>query len=226
MSSAYHPQSDGQTEVVNKSLEHYLRSFSSDRPTEWDEWLYLAEYQFNTNYHTTTKMTLYEALYGFSPPQLVDYVPSTTQVATVDSILHSRQQLLTLLKQNLVVAQARMKQQSDLHRIERVFNVGDWVYLRLDLPVESAIHPVFYVSCLKARLGNHNISIPMLPFINSQGILTLEPVVVLQTRSHQLQRRTITQLLIQWQGGSLEDATWEDLFLLQQQFPHLVGKMF
>ena len=68
MSSAYHPQSDRQTEVVNKSLEHYLRSFSSDRPTEWDEWLYLAEYQFNTNYHTATKMTPYEALYGFSPP--------------------------------------------------------------------------------------------------------------------------------------------------------------
>ena len=89
-----------------------------------------------------------------------------------------------MLKQNLVVAQARMKQQSDLHRIERVFNVGDWVYLRLDLPAESAIHLVFYVSCLKARLGNHNISIPMLHSINSQGILTLEPVVVLQTRSH------------------------------------------
>lgn len=44
MSSAYHPQTDGQTEVVNKSLEHYLRSFLSDRPTEWSEGLYLAEY--------------------------------------------------------------------------------------------------------------------------------------------------------------------------------------
>ena len=131
MSSAYHPQTDGQTEVVNKSLEHYLRSFSADRPTEWAKWLYLAEFWFNTNYHTATKMTPYEALYGYSPPKLMDYVPGMTQVATVDSILQSRQQMMTLLKQNLVEAQARMKQQSDLHRTERVFQVGDWVYLRL-----------------------------------------------------------------------------------------------
>ena len=57
MSSAYHPQTDGQTEVVNKCLEQYLRSFSIDRPTEWSNWLYLAEYSFNTNYHSTTKVT-------------------------------------------------------------------------------------------------------------------------------------------------------------------------
>ena len=35
MSSAYHPQSDGQTEVVNKSLEHYLRAFATNRPHSW-----------------------------------------------------------------------------------------------------------------------------------------------------------------------------------------------
>lgn len=59
MSSAYHPQTDGQTEVVNKCLEQYLRSFSADRPTEWLDWLYLAKFWFNTNYHSATKLTPY-----------------------------------------------------------------------------------------------------------------------------------------------------------------------
>ena len=131
MSTAYHPQTDGQTEVVNKSLEHYLRSFSADRPSEWFDWLYLAEFWFNTNYHTATKLTPFEALYGTAPPRLLDYVPGTTQVAAVDTLLHSRQQMLALLKLTLVVAQARMKQQSDLHRTKREFHIGDWVYLRL-----------------------------------------------------------------------------------------------
>ena len=131
MSSVYHLQSNGQIEVVNKSLEHYLRSFSADNPTEWAKQLYLAEFWFNTNYHTAPKMTPYEAQYGFSPPRLFDYVLGTTSVTAVDSILNSKQHILTLLKQNLVDAQARMKRQSDLHKTKRVFKVGDWVYLRL-----------------------------------------------------------------------------------------------
>lgn len=90
MSSAYHPQSNGQTEVVNKSLEHYLRSFVSDRPTEWSELLYLAEYWLNTNYHMANKVTPYEALYGFAPPRLLNYILGTTKVADVDTILQPR----------------------------------------------------------------------------------------------------------------------------------------
>lgn len=52
MSSSYHPQANGQTEVVNKSLEHYLRAFAANKPNTWVEWLPLAEYWFNTNFHT------------------------------------------------------------------------------------------------------------------------------------------------------------------------------
>ncbi|XP_075659120.1 uncharacterized protein LOC142628999 [Castanea sativa] len=131
MSSAYHPQTDGQTEVMNKCLEQCLRSFSTDRPTEWSNWLYLAEFWFNTNHHSATKFTPYEAVYGSPSPCLLDYIPSTTQVEVVDSLLQSRQLILSLLRQNLVTAQAKMKQQCDLHRSEREFSVGDWVFLRL-----------------------------------------------------------------------------------------------
>ena len=44
MSSAYYPQTDGQKEVVNKSLEHYLKAFTADKPATWVEWLPLAEF--------------------------------------------------------------------------------------------------------------------------------------------------------------------------------------
>lgn len=104
MSSSYHLQTDDQTEVVNKSLEHYLRAFAADRPHSWVGWLPLAEFWFNTNFHSALKLTPFEALYGYPLPKVVDYVPSTTRVVAEDSFLKDRQQLLSLLKYNLIVA--------------------------------------------------------------------------------------------------------------------------
>ena len=80
----YHPQTDGQIEVVNGSLEQYLKSFTSDKPAKWVEWLPLCEFWFITNYHTSTKCTPFEALYGVPPPRLLDYIPGTTKVDAVD----------------------------------------------------------------------------------------------------------------------------------------------
>lgn len=64
VSSAYHPQTDGQTEIVNKCLETYLRCFASSQPIHWAKWLPLVEWWYNTSYHTTIQMTPYEALYS------------------------------------------------------------------------------------------------------------------------------------------------------------------
>ena len=66
---------------------------------------------------------------------------------------------------------------------------------------------------------------PALPAMTVDQILNLEPVAILATRSHQLRSRLITQVLVQWQDESKDDATWENLFVLQQKFPHLVGKV-
>ena len=68
MSIAYHPQIDGQTEVINGSLEQYLRAFTSEKPHRWAKWLPLAKFYFNSNFHTSLKMTPFEALYGFPTP--------------------------------------------------------------------------------------------------------------------------------------------------------------
>ena len=68
--------------------------------------------------------------------------------------------------------------------------------------------------------------VPSLPSMDAAGNLSPEPMAVLKTRMHTLRSRTITQVLVQWQGESMDDATWEDLYLLQQQYPHLVSKVF
>lgn len=67
MSSAYHPQSDGQTERVNKSVEAFFRCFIQACPSKWAEWLTLAEFWYNTNFHSSLNKSPFEVLYGHAP---------------------------------------------------------------------------------------------------------------------------------------------------------------
>ncbi|RVW69998.1 Retrovirus-related Pol polyprotein from transposon 17.6 [Vitis vinifera] len=131
MSSSYHPQSDGQTEVVNRTLEQYLQCFAGDQPRKWLEWIPWAEFSYNTSTHFSTKMTPFEAVYGIPHPRLLAYVPGTFHVQAVDEYLRDRDAILRELRYNLLLAQDRMKCQADQHRREASFLVGDYVYLKI-----------------------------------------------------------------------------------------------
>ena len=127
-SSAYHPQSDGQTERVNQCIENYLRCLTSAHPTKWVQHLPMAEYWYNSSFHSSLKKTPFEALYGYPPPQLSEYVIHNNETK---ELLTDRQQLLGVLKENLQRAQERMKKFADRKRRERSFQEGDMVYLKM-----------------------------------------------------------------------------------------------
>ncbi|KZV19421.1 hypothetical protein F511_08762 [Dorcoceras hygrometricum] len=131
MSSAYHPETDGQTEVVNRCLETYLRCFSSEQPRTWAQWIPWAEFWYNTSYHTATGMTPFEIVYGKKAPKIIQFWPQETSVAAVAQELSDRDELLRQVKFNLHRAQQRMIKQADAKRREVKFEVGDRVYLKL-----------------------------------------------------------------------------------------------
>ena len=110
LSTAYHPQNDGHTKFVNKCLETYLRCFALEKKNQW---LPLAEWWYNTSYHTTTCMTPFEVVYGQKPPSVLSYLPGASKVQAVDLTLTSREAILHTLKENLVMAQNHMKKQAD-----------------------------------------------------------------------------------------------------------------
>ena len=61
--TAYHPQTDGQSEIVNKMVETYLRYFVNRQPKHWVRWLHWTEFCYNTSPHLSIKMTPFQALY-------------------------------------------------------------------------------------------------------------------------------------------------------------------
>lgn len=131
LSSSYHPQTDGQTEVVNRCLEAYLRCMCTDAPHEWSFWLPLAEWWFNTHFHSATQRTPYEVVYNQAPPLHLPYLAGESTVEAVDRSMQKRELMIQDLKRHLLRAQDRMKFQADKHRSERSFQIGDWVWLKL-----------------------------------------------------------------------------------------------
>jgi hypothetical protein len=253
-SSSYHLQSDGQTKIVNKCLEGYLCCFVSDKQAQWFKWLPLAEWWYNTSFHTATKMTPFMALYGYHPPSITSSLKEKSKVQAVEDHIENQQQVLQILKDNLTIAQNRMKQQADQHRSERSFEVGDWVFLRLqpykqmslkqakkdnklspkyygpykvlqkigtmayklELPASSRVHPVFHVSCLKKVIGDKIPVQTILPELDEDGKMILEPKAITDTRICQLRNRSISKYIIKWRKLPAEDSTWEDESFIQK----------
>jgi hypothetical protein len=253
MSTANHPETDGQTERVNQSVECYLRCFISAHPQHWSKWLSLCEFWYNTNWHSSLGKSPFELLYGRKPRYFG--ITASDQVASsdIEHWLAERTLIMDSARQHLLRMQQRMKFQADKHRRERVFAVGDEVFLRLqpyiqssvvrranhklafkffgpykivervgevayklELPPSSRVHPVFHVSQLKPCIGPNQQVLPQLP---SPTDLLQIPVAVLGRRVRQVGFRTVPQALIHWSGMPEDQATWEDVESLRQQFP-------
>ena len=65
--TAYHSQTDGQTERINQELEQYLRVFIDHRQEQWPDWLGTAEFVYNNKIHVATKISPFKANYGQDP---------------------------------------------------------------------------------------------------------------------------------------------------------------
>ncbi|CAM8999772.1 unnamed protein product [Rhodiola kirilowii] len=254
-SSAYHPQMDGQTEIVNRALEDYLRCFVSENQSDWVDHLPWAEYSHNTAVHASIGITPFEAVYGRTPPDLLDHVQGATPLHTVDTLLDKRTTLLRQLRTNMERAQNRMRQQANSHRKDKEFMVGDWVYVRiqpyrqvslrqrrmtklakqfygpflitdrigkvayrLQLPDNARIHNVFHVSILRKCLDPSTAAVHEFPlqFVDNNPAIALE--AVLATRKIKVSNGWDDQVLIKWSDQPQEDASWESLSSVRNDF--------
>ncbi|GJR70324.1 putative nucleotidyltransferase, ribonuclease H [Tanacetum coccineum] len=133
LSTSYHPQTDGQIEVINRGLEvTTLFALPFYEQTSGIESSYLpwAEYSYNTGYYTSTGTTPFSVVYGREPPSLLPYVMGETKNAELEQLVE-RDDMLKLIRHNLHKAQDRMRQQANSKRHDISFEVGDYVFLKI-----------------------------------------------------------------------------------------------
>jgi hypothetical protein len=123
-------------------LEAYLRCFSHACPTKWAQWLSLAEFWYNTCPHSALDgKSPFQVVYGHSPRHFGLTPSDACPLPDLDGWLQDRALMLRLLQQHLERVRARMKHQADKTRVERVFQVGESVFVKLQPYIQSSVAP-------------------------------------------------------------------------------------
>jgi hypothetical protein len=130
-SSAYHPQTDGQTERVNQILEDMLRACIIHYGTNWDKCLDLAEFSYNNSYQSSLQMAPFEALYDRRCRTPLSWSETGERKIFGPDLVTEAENKVKLIQANLKAAQSRQKGYADQSRKPLQFQVEDYVYLRV-----------------------------------------------------------------------------------------------
>lgn len=207
------------------------------QPTKWRQRLTAAEWWYNTNYHSALQMTPFMALYGY-PPSQISLLPSAENSSIATNWVKGRQDWDRLLKENLEVAQNKMKQNAD----KRSFEVGDGVYLKLQPYRQSSIalrrnlklsSKCYGPSKILQKVGAYKLELPAdapihpvfhvsmlkkfakgvsvsgsLPQVIDDGTVKVAPQATLDRRMIKRGNSAVTQVLADWVNMSPAEATW------------------
>jgi hypothetical protein len=129
--TAYHPQSDGQTERVNKVLKDLLRACVLTFDRDWESSLPYAEFSYNNSYKAIIKMSPFEALYGrrCQTPLMGSNIGEKTLEGP--AFIKEAEEKVSLIHRRLLEAQSQQKSYADNRRRELSFEEGDFVYLKV-----------------------------------------------------------------------------------------------
>ena len=131
LSTAFHPQTDGQSERTIQTLEDMLRSYVLQFKGHWYEYLPLAEFTYNNSYHTSIEMSPYEALYGKQCRTPLCWNETGERKLLGPEIVQMTVGKVNIIRAKLKAAQDRRKSYADKRMKDLEFEVEDQVFLKL-----------------------------------------------------------------------------------------------
>ncbi|GJV20354.1 putative reverse transcriptase domain-containing protein [Tanacetum coccineum] len=139
MSTAYHPETDGQSERTIQTLEDMLRACVLDFGKNWDRHLPLVEFSYNNSYRTSIKAAPFEALYGRKCRSPVYWAEVRDAQLTGPVIIHETTEKIVQIKSRIQAARDRQKSYANIRRKPMVIQVGDMVMLKVS-PWKGVVH--------------------------------------------------------------------------------------
>ena len=130
-STAFHPQTNGQTERVNQILEDMPRACALDYGSSWDDNVPYAKFSYNNSYQASIKMAPFEFIYGrkCTTPLLWSGVGERSLFGP--DLIKDAEEKVRLIRDRLKIAQSRQKSYADSKRWEVTYEIGDRAYLRV-----------------------------------------------------------------------------------------------
>lgn len=131
MSTAYHPQTDGQSERTIQTIEDMLRTCALDFKGSWDEHLPLVEFSYNNSYHASIGMPPYEALYGRKCRSPVNWDEVGERKVLGPELVQQTKEKVEIIQKRLIAAQNRQRKYADQDRKDMNCEEGEQVLLKV-----------------------------------------------------------------------------------------------
>ncbi|GKC69607.1 putative reverse transcriptase domain-containing protein [Tanacetum coccineum] len=204
MSTAYHPQTDGQSECTIQTLEDMLRAYVMDFGGSWDTHLPLVEFSYNNSYHKSIKCAPFEALYGRKCRSPVIWAEFRESQLIGPKIMQEKTENIIQIKERVKTARSRQKSYADKRRKPLEFKVGDFILLKVSpwkgvvrfgkkkKLAPRCIHDTFHVSNLKKCLADSELQVPLEKIkIDYKLYFVEEPVEIVDRQVKKLKRSRI-----------------------------------
>ncbi|GKB00348.1 putative reverse transcriptase domain-containing protein [Tanacetum coccineum] len=235
MSTAYHPQTDGQSERTIQTLEDMLRACVIDFGNGWVKHLPLVEFSYNNSYHASIKAAPFEALYGRKCRSPVCWAEVGEVQLTGPEIVQETTEKIIQVKQRMQAARDRQKSYADLKRKPMEFEVGDKVMLKVSpwkgvvrFGKRGKLNPRF-VGPFKVikRVGDvaYKLELPEeLSRVHNTFHFVEEPIEITDREVKRLKRSRIPLVKVRWNSKRGPEFTWEREDQFQKKYPHMLSK--
>ncbi|GJV34214.1 putative reverse transcriptase domain-containing protein [Tanacetum coccineum] len=229
MSTAYHPQTDGQSERTIQTLEDMLRVCVLDFGGSWDVHLPLVEFSYNNSYHSSVRCAPFEALYGRKCRSPMWAEVGEGQLIGPELVQETTEKI-SQIKDRLKAARDRMVRFGKKRKLAPRFvgpfeiteKVGPVAYT-LDLPEElNGVHDTFHVSNLKKCLADPTLQVPLDEIqVDAKLNFVEELVEILEREFKKLKRSRIAIVKVRWNSKCGPEFTWEREDKMKLKYPHL-----